>query len=193
MASLQTIPSVRSKPAVLLFLTKVDNEVVSFLGEPTVLVNGSGLLTTPVKNRHRRRSGGSGGSEDESEYLCPWGQNGSPCPVCDRRRQSKLSPGASSTISDRSSDDCQLDKVELNGNSVISGASEMSVKEICCVGAGYVGGPTCAIIAYKCPHIRVTVVDLSEDRIAQWNSDELPIYEVSTCDGFMIDVGRYRK
>jgi len=48
---------------------------------------------------------------------------------------------------------------------------------ICCIGAGYVGGPTMAMIALKCPHIRVTVVDISKDRIAQWNSDELPIYE----------------
>ncbi len=56
--------------------------------------------------------------------------------------------------------------------------SEMSVTEICCVGAGYVGGPTCAVIAYKCPNINVTVVDLNESKIKQWNSDALPIYEV---------------
>ncbi len=48
---------------------------------------------------------------------------------------------------------------------------------ICCIGAGYVGGPTMAMIAAKCPHIRVDVVDLNPDRIAAWNSDELPIYE----------------
>lgn len=53
----------------------------------------------------------------------------------------------------------------------------MSVKKICCIGAGYVGGPTCSVIAYKCPEITVTVVDLSEQRIAQWNSDVLPIFE----------------
>lgn len=52
-----------------------------------------------------------------------------------------------------------------------------SVRKICCIGAGYVGGPTCSIIAQKCPHIRVTVVDLYEARIAAWNSDKLPIYE----------------
>lgn len=45
------------------------------------------------------------------------------------------------------------------------------------MGAGYVGGPTMAVIAYKCPHIKVTVVDLSEKQIAAWNSDNLPIYE----------------
>jgi len=49
--------------------------------------------------------------------------------------------------------------------------------KICCMGAGYVGGPTMAVIAYKCPHIKVTVVDLSEKQIAAWNSDNLPIYE----------------
>ena len=48
---------------------------------------------------------------------------------------------------------------------------------ICCLGAGYVGGPTMAMIAAKCPHIRVDVVDLNADRIAAWNSDELPVYE----------------
>merc|ERR1712051_1182599 len=48
---------------------------------------------------------------------------------------------------------------------------------ICCIGAGYVGGPTCATIALKCPHVKVTIVDLNEARIAAWNSDELPIYE----------------
>ncbi|ORX54048.1 nucleotide sugar dehydrogenase [Hesseltinella vesiculosa] len=51
------------------------------------------------------------------------------------------------------------------------------VKSICCIGAGYVGGPTCAVIAYKCPEIKVTIVDVNEARIAAWNSDELPIYE----------------
>jgi UDPglucose 6-dehydrogenase len=48
---------------------------------------------------------------------------------------------------------------------------------ICCIGAGYVGGPTMAMIAAKCPDIRVTVVDLNASRIAAWNSDSLPIYE----------------
>ncbi|CAO3647666.1 unnamed protein product [Mucor fragilis] len=51
------------------------------------------------------------------------------------------------------------------------------VKNICCVGAGYVGGPTCAVIAYKCHHIKVTIVDLNQARIDAWNSDKLPIYE----------------
>jgi UDPglucose 6-dehydrogenase len=54
------------------------------------------------------------------------------------------------------------------------------IKNICCIGAGYVGGPTMAIIAQKCPHIKVTVVDLNEKRIADWNDpnvDNIPIYE----------------
>jgi len=50
-------------------------------------------------------------------------------------------------------------------------------KNILCIGAGYVGGPTLAMIAYKCPQYKVTVVDINPARIAQWNSDELPIYE----------------
>ena len=53
----------------------------------------------------------------------------------------------------------------------------MAVQVICCIGAGYVGGPTMAMIAYKCPHIKVIVVDLNQDRIDAWNSDHLPIYE----------------
>ncbi|KAG8097573.1 hypothetical protein GUJ93_ZPchr0013g36275 [Zizania palustris] len=49
--------------------------------------------------------------------------------------------------------------------------------KICCIGAGYVGGPTMAVIALKCPEIEVVVVDISEPRITGWNSDRLPIYE----------------
>lgn len=49
--------------------------------------------------------------------------------------------------------------------------------KICCIGAGYVGGPTMAMIAAKCPEIRVEVVDLNQARVAAWNSDELPVYE----------------
>ena len=49
--------------------------------------------------------------------------------------------------------------------------------KVCCIGAGYVGGPTMAVIAQKCPRIEVTVVDINEQRIAEWNSDQLPIYE----------------
>eukprot|EP00095_Tigriopus_kingsejongensis_P011481 snap_masked-scaffold626_size122949-processed-gene-0.12 protein:Tk11481 transcript:snap_masked-scaffold626_size122949-processed-gene-0.12-mRNA-1 annotation:"GI12367" len=82
----------------------------------------------------------------------------------------------------------------------------MVIQKVCCLGAGYVGGPTCSIIAYKCPDIQVTVVDKSKQRIQrftlnwphsltsldgpqEWNSDELPIYEpgldevVKSCRG----------
>lgn len=50
-------------------------------------------------------------------------------------------------------------------------------KKILCIGAGYVGGPTMAVLASKCPHCRITVVDINPARIEEWNSDELPIYE----------------
>jgi UDPglucose 6-dehydrogenase len=53
----------------------------------------------------------------------------------------------------------------------------MKITSICCLGAGYVGGPTMAMIAAKCPDIRVTVADMNEKRIAAWNSDDLPVYE----------------
>ncbi|EKT3962657.1 nucleotide sugar dehydrogenase [Flavobacterium psychrophilum] len=56
----------------------------------------------------------------------------------------------------------------------------MKINSICCIGAGYVGGPTMAVIAQKCPNIKVTVVDLNESRIAAWNDinlENLPVYE----------------
>jgi len=59
------------------------------------------------------------------------------------------------------------------------------ITNICCIGAGYVGGPTMAIIAQKCPHIKVTVVDLNEKRIAAWNDEDvknIPIYEPGLSD-----------
>ncbi|HCC30165.1 MAG TPA: nucleotide sugar dehydrogenase, partial [Marinilabiliales bacterium] len=54
------------------------------------------------------------------------------------------------------------------------------INNICCIGAGYVGGPTMAVIAQKCPEIKVTVVDVNKQRIADWNDknlEKLPIYE----------------
>lgn len=56
----------------------------------------------------------------------------------------------------------------------------MSISTICCIGAGYVGGPTMSVIAQKNPSIKVTVVDVNQDRIDAWNSedlDKLPIFE----------------
>ncbi len=50
-------------------------------------------------------------------------------------------------------------------------------KTILCIGAGYVGGPTMAVIADKCPDYKIITVDINEDRIKAWNSDKLPIYE----------------
>lgn len=61
----------------------------------------------------------------------------------------------------------------------------MKIKNICCLGAGYVGGPTMSVIALKCPEIKVTVVDLNESRIAAWNDedlDKLPVYEPGLAD-----------
>ena len=55
----------------------------------------------------------------------------------------------------------------------------MGVKNICCIGAGYVGGPTMAVIALKCPNVKVTVVDANPEKIKAWNGplDKLPVYE----------------
>ncbi len=68
----------------------------------------------------------------------------------------------------------------------------MKIKNICCIGAGYVGGPTMSVIAYKCSELIVNVVDVNQERINLWNSNnlsQLPIYEpgleniISRCRG----------
>lgn len=55
----------------------------------------------------------------------------------------------------------------------------MKIKNICCIGAGYVGGPTMAVIALKCPNIEVTVVDVNSEKIDKWNGplNQLPVYD----------------
>ncbi|MDA0754328.1 MAG: nucleotide sugar dehydrogenase [Candidatus Marinimicrobia bacterium] len=55
----------------------------------------------------------------------------------------------------------------------------MKIKKICCIGAGYVGGPTMAVIALKCPDIDITLVDINKDKIDAWNGPikNLPVYE----------------
>ena len=55
----------------------------------------------------------------------------------------------------------------------------MKIKTICCIGAGYVGGPTMAVIAKKCPDIKITLVDINQEKINAWNGpvDKLPVYE----------------
>ncbi len=60
----------------------------------------------------------------------------------------------------------------------------MQIKNICCIGAGYVGGPTMAVIALKCPNIKVTLVDSNPDKIKAWNGpiEELPVYEQGLSD-----------
>jgi UDPglucose 6-dehydrogenase len=58
----------------------------------------------------------------------------------------------------------------------------MKINTICCIGAGYVGGPTMAIFALKCPHIKVIVVDNNPEKIKAWNSEELPVYEPGLYD-----------
>jgi UDPglucose 6-dehydrogenase len=60
-----------------------------------------------------------------------------------------------------------------------------NITSICCIGAGYVGGPTMAVVAKQCPHIKVTIVDLNEARIAAWNDEDvnnIPVYEPGLSD-----------
>ncbi|GMT28398.1 hypothetical protein PFISCL1PPCAC_19695 [Pristionchus fissidentatus] len=65
----------------------------------------------------------------------------------------------------------------MSADALANGDHKKVVRRITCVGAGYVGGPTCAMIANKCPHITVTVVDMNQAKIDEWNSDSLPIFE----------------
>ena len=60
----------------------------------------------------------------------------------------------------------------------------MKIKNICCIGAGYVGGPTMSVIALKCPSIKVTVVDQNIEKIEAWNGPlvNLPVYEPGLAD-----------
>lgn len=55
-------------------------------------------------------------------------------------------------------------------------------KKILCIGAGYVGGPTMTVIADHCPQYKVTIVDINKEKIAAWQTDELPIYEPGLLD-----------
>ena len=71
-------------------------------------------------------------------------------------------------------EDHSTEPVEATGS--VSPA-DRGIRTICCLGAGYVGGPTMTMIAAKCPGIQVTVADFNEARIAAWNSDTLPVYE----------------
>ena len=64
------------------------------------------------------------------------------------------------------------------------------MKNICCIGAGYVGGPTMAMIAKQCPDIRVTVTDLDEKRIAAWGAGTPPIYEPGLAEVVRAALGR---
>ncbi|KAK0766372.1 hypothetical protein N5P37_000093 [Trichoderma harzianum] len=73
-----------------------------------------------------------------------------------------------------------LDSVKtlsLNGSVKEVNGDKIAIRNICCVGAGYVGGPTAAVIAFQNPHIKVTVVDRDVTRIRRWNSRHPPIYE----------------
>jgi len=68
-----------------------------------------------------------------------------------------------------------------------------NIAKICCIGAGYVGGPTMAVVAKQCPHIKVTIVDLNEARIAAWNDPDvnnIPVYEPGL--GEVVAAGRGR-
>ena len=77
----------------------------------------------------------------------------------------------------------------------------MKINNICCIGAGYVGGPTMAVIAQQCPSIRVTVVDINTEKINAWNGpfDQLPVYEpglaeiVEKCAKRTCFLNRYRQ
>ena len=55
----------------------------------------------------------------------------------------------------------------------------MTIQRICCIGAGYVGGPTMAVIADRCPNVHVQVVDINQERIDAWNDADLSSSDLS--------------
>lgn len=63
------------------------------------------------------------------------------------------------------------------GEAAAAPAAPAAVKKIACIGAGYVGGPSMALLAYKLPHVEVACLDISKPRIQAWNSDDLPVFE----------------
>ncbi|KAM0451198.1 hypothetical protein ACHAPV_010042 [Trichoderma viride] len=70
-----------------------------------------------------------------------------------------------------------VQQLSLNGAASQVNGDKITIRNICCVGAGYVGGPTAAVVAFQNPHIKVTVVDRDVTRIRRWNSRHPPIYE----------------
>jgi UDPglucose 6-dehydrogenase len=75
-----------------------------------------------------------------------------------------------------------LESSRSNNSSISTSTSSFSyfsnqITDVCCIGAGYVGGPTCAVIARQCPDIRVTIVDIDQARIDRWNYGPIPIFE----------------
>ncbi|KAM0449988.1 hypothetical protein ACHAO4_006867 [Trichoderma viride] len=70
-----------------------------------------------------------------------------------------------------------VQQLSLNGATSQANGDKITIRNICCVGAGYVGGPTAAVVAFQNPHIKVTVVDRDVTRIRRWNSRHPPIYE----------------
>jgi UDPglucose 6-dehydrogenase len=82
--------------------------------------------------------------------------------------------------------DTELNLADLNSKE----SGIMFSKYIACIGAGYVGGPTMAAIAMKCPQYKVSVVDISEARIKAWQTDNLPIYEPGLLDVVQAARGR---
>ncbi|KAK2028401.1 nucleotide sugar dehydrogenase [Colletotrichum zoysiae] len=85
--------------------------------------------------------------------------------------------GDGDCVSDDAFGELLSDQEGLAAASEAGAGRSTRVTNICCVGAGYVGGPTAAVIAFQNPHIRVAVVDRDEGRIRRWNSRHPPIYE----------------
>jgi UDPglucose 6-dehydrogenase len=74
------------------------------------------------------------------------------------------------------------DSKSIAADPMVSGQRLQRIKRICCIGAGHVGGPTMAVIALKCPHVNVYVVDSDASKIDKWNSNKIPIYEPNLDD-----------
>ena len=66
--------------------------------------------------------------------------------------------------------------------------SKMKIKNICCIGAGYVGGPTMAVISQKCPNIQVEVVDTNKERVKQWNCKDFNNLPICILNGWRCSI-----
>ncbi|KJR88356.1 UDPglucose 6-dehydrogenase [Sporothrix schenckii 1099-18] len=106
--------------------------------------------------------------------------DGSTAPTTPDGSNQEFSPVMRPLVRPVDAEDARTNGARANGTA--SASQNPVIRTICCVGAGYVGGPTAAVIAFQNPHIRVVVVDRDPVRVRRWNSRHPPIYEPGLAD-----------